>query len=177
MIIIKFPYSCHFTTFIYFKVGNLNAGASVRQKLDSERNTQPFCETKNLRQQTSTICDVPVAKAILKTHSDIYQQFADESEHIKIENQQDYRYDNNENNLHQQDQDLHFAKRLTWNLPTEDKMQTSTDGNDTPLAEPRTTNLNLILSHSSSSSQVLNPFHNNQGMQEYSGMYTSYFTS
>ena len=74
----------------------------------------------------------------LKTRGEIYQQFAEQNE---IDNSQQlyanesYSNHNNENNNHQVDQDLHFAKRLTWNLSVEDKMQTSTDGIETPNVE------------------------------------------
>ena len=110
----------------------------------------------------------PVGRSDIKTHSEIYQKFAEETEQLKRKQQTDYEChnNNNENNNRRSDnQDLHFAKRLTWNLPiTEDKMQTSTDGNETPTMETNNANLNLSAFHSSSSNQIKSPFQNIQGI-------------
>ena len=106
-----------------------------------------------------------VGKSTLKTHSEIYQRFAEETEQLK-KKQKDYEcHNNNENNNGYHNQDLHFAKRLTWNLPTtEDKMQTSTDGNETPNMETNNTNLNLIISHSTSPNQRTRQYQDIQGI-------------
>ena len=61
---------------------------------------------------------------------------------------------NNENNNRQIDQNLHFAKRLTWNLSDDDKMQTSTDGIDTPISDQNNINLNMNTPPSSLHTQV-----------------------
>ena len=83
--------------------------------------------------------------ANLKTHGEIYQQFAEQNELINMENVHEDEVRNNSNNdnnnLHT-DQDLHFAKRLTWNISTEDKMQTSTDAIETPTADQNNLNSN-----------------------------------
>ena len=74
----------------------------------------------------------------LKTRGEIYQQFSEQNEinnTQKLSANASYINHNNENNNHQTDQDLHFAKRLTWNLNVDDKMQTSTDGIETPNIE------------------------------------------
>ena len=74
----------------------------------------------------------------LKTRGEIYQQFAEQNNihnTQKVCSNEPYSNHNNENNNHQTDQNLHFAKRLTWNLSVDDKMQTSTDGIETPNIE------------------------------------------
>ena len=81
----------------------------------------------------------------LKTHGEIYQQFAEQNEFISKEKVHDDEVLNNSynaNNNLQTDQDLHFAKRLTWNISTEDKMQTSTDAIETPIADQNNFNSN-----------------------------------
>lgn len=80
--------------------------------------------------------------ANLKTHGEIYQQFAEQNELINMENVHEDEVRNNDNNNLQTDQDLHFAKRLTWNISTEDKMQTSTDAIETPNADQNSMNSN-----------------------------------
>ena len=81
----------------------------------------------------------------LKTHGEIYQQFAAQIELNNIVKLEEYECsinNQNENNNASTDQDLHFAKRLTWNLSDEDKMQTSTDGMETPIVEQNNMNIN-----------------------------------
>ena len=83
--------------------------------------------------------------ANLKTHGEIYQQFAEQNELINTEKVHDDEISNNSNNDNnnlQTDQDLHFAKRLTWNISTEEKMQTSTDAIETPIADQNNFNSN-----------------------------------
>ena len=79
----------------------------------------------------------------LKTRSEIYQQFEEQNKLMAMGIQEDNECRNNENNNRQIDQNLHFAKRLTWNLSVDDKMQTSTDGIETPIVDQNNINLTL----------------------------------
>jgi hypothetical protein len=142
----------------FLESGNLAQNAAGHQRIEPQRDVPLSFDIKTLEHSKVRPTGATVGKSNIKTHSEIYQKFAEETE----KQQKDYDcHNNNENNDRNQNQDLHFAKRLTWNLPiTEDKMQTSTDGNETPVSEINNTNLNLFIPHSASSNQ----FQNNQGI-------------
>ena len=132
---------------------SLKPNSIISPPFDSTRAYKPSNVSRELQLGNNTI----------KTHNEIFDKFAEESERLKDMKQKDFLCHNIENNNRQQNQDLHFAKRLTWNLPKDEKMQTSTDGTETPISEPHTNNLNIILSHSSSSNHAPTQFENGIG--------------
>ena len=143
---------------------NLENSKAGHQAIESQRYI-PHSFDKNTVDQSKFRSSI--GKSNIITHNEIYQKFAEETEQLKKKQQNEYEchQNNNENNNRNHSQDLHFAKRLTWNLPvTEDKMQTSTDGNETPTMETINANLNLSVSQSSSLNQHRSQFQNIQGI-------------
>ena len=104
----------------------------------------PICSKISTRANDNS-CSGVTDKIVLKTHNEIYENFAQEAEQqLRTKRFGDSENRNNEDSTHDRTQGLHFAKRLSWNLPVEDKMQTSTDGIETPTLDSNNANLNLI---------------------------------
>ena len=99
----------------------------------------PICSNIS-KSANDNSCSGVTDKIVLKTHNEIYENFAQEAE----QQLRTKRFGDCEKGTHDRTQGLHFAKRLSWNLPVEDKMQTSTDGIETPTLDSNDTNLNLI---------------------------------
>ena len=99
----------------------------------------PICSNIS-KSANDNSCSGVTDKIVLKTHNEIYENFAQEAE----QQLRTKRFGDCEKSTHDRTQGLHFAKRLSWNLPVEDKMQTSTDGIETPTLDSNDTNLNLI---------------------------------
>ena len=126
----------------------------------------PICSKISTRANDNS-CSGVTDKIVLKTHNEIYEKFAQEAEQqLRTKRFGDCENRNNEDSTHDRTQGLHFAKRLSWNLPEEDKMQTSTDGIETPTLDSNNTNLNLIAQDPPSLSRDRDEFQGIQGNYE-----------
>ena len=126
----------------------------------------PICSKISTRANDNS-CSGVTDKIVLKTHNEIYEKFAQEAEQqLRTKRFGDCENRNNEDSTHDRTQGLHFAKRLSWNLPVEDKMQTSTDGIETPTLDSNNTNLNLIAQDPPSLSRDRDEFQGIQGNYE-----------
>lgn len=126
----------------------------------------PICSKISTRVNDNSNSGV-TDKIILKTHNEIYEKFAQEAEQqLRTKRFGERENRNDEDSTHDRTQGLHFAKRLSWNLPVEDKMQTSTDGIETPTLDSNNTNLNLISQDSPSLSRDRGKFQGIEGNYE-----------
>ena len=123
----------------------------------------PICSIIS-KNENDTSCIRVTDKIVLKTHNEIYEKFAQEAEQeLRTKRFGDCENRNDEDSTNDRTQGLHFAKRLSWNLPVEDKMQTSTDGIETPTLESNSSNLNLVAQNPTSLTLDRDEFQSIQG--------------
>ena len=139
-----------------------NESTNVR-RFPQNVTSPPICSIIS-KNENDTSCIRVTDKIILKTHNEIYEKFAQEAEQeLRTKRFGDCENRNDEDSTNDRTQGLHFAKRLSWNLPVEDKMQTSTDGIETPTLESNSSNLNLVAQNPTSLTLDRDEFQSIQG--------------